>query len=340
MNPVFQSTCPARGTTRLRQTEHGGNRIFQSTCPARGTTAHQARVRLRRVISIHVPREGHDSARTCPRNTHSRFQSTCPARGTTKIWYGFFYGFRDFNPRAPRGARRMVPSSKITGQIFQSTCPARGTTYAKSEGADTAAAFQSTCPARGTTGNAASYSTIAPISIHVPREGHDKIRKTLSRADNNFNPRAPRGARQCRSGKKQGTDTGFQSTCPGEFQSTCPARGTTGAPEREGLEARISIHVPREGHDFILSKPTFGKRRLFQSTCPARGTTIVIGCGLNIVNISIHVPREGHDCPYLRIEQGPGDFNPRAPRGARRNGDCQFMAEYRISIHVPREGHD
>ena len=79
-----------------------------------------------------------------------------------------------------------------------------------------------------------------------------------------------------------------------EFQSTCPARGTTrtaevtpavfsdfnpraprGARLRDfiliRLKARISIHVPREGHDDNL----WG---VYQGGA-----------------ISIHVPREGHD---------------------------------------------
>ena len=35
--------------------------VFQSTCPARGTTAKPRPVRGAKNISIHVPREGHDS---------------------------------------------------------------------------------------------------------------------------------------------------------------------------------------------------------------------------------------------------------------------------------------
>ena len=56
---VFQSTCPARGTTYV--TENTGIGMgFQSTCPARGTTD-DGNAQLRWIdISIHVPREGHD----------------------------------------------------------------------------------------------------------------------------------------------------------------------------------------------------------------------------------------------------------------------------------------
>ena len=36
------------------------SRLFQSTCPARGTTRRWQRVLRTAIISIHVPREGHD----------------------------------------------------------------------------------------------------------------------------------------------------------------------------------------------------------------------------------------------------------------------------------------
>ena len=79
---------------------------------------------------------------------------------------------------------------------------------------------------------------------------------------------------------------------------------------------RISIHVPREGHD--------PRRGLFP---PRRG-------------ISIHVPREGHDCNALKCVLYCSYFNPRAPRGARQLHRVSAAPERGISIHVPREGHD
>ena len=57
--------------------------LFQSTCPARGTTLFAAHQVCNVGISIHVPREGHDSLYLISSPAASRFQSTCPARGTT-----------------------------------------------------------------------------------------------------------------------------------------------------------------------------------------------------------------------------------------------------------------
>ncbi len=146
-----------------------------------------------------------------------------------------------FNPHAPRGARRRLVVAD--GRVIK---------------------FQSTCPARGTTGGAmVEYTAALPISIHVPREGHDSHKRRQQRSGSHFNPRAPRGARQ-----PQTPPTAQRQP----FQSTCPARGTTSDKFHNISVSFISIHVPREGHDAAKSHNVSQK-----------------------VLISIHVPREGHD---------------------------------------------
>ena len=147
-------------------------------------------------ISIHVPREGHDSY----------WDASAPAG-------------HDFNPRAPRGARQLSgrPSCRDERR------------------------FQSTCPARGTTAGQKASQTARDISIHVPREGHDLCHSPHFFIITYFNPRAPRGARR-----------------------SVALNGLAGQV--------ISIHVPREGHDVGRIKCVIHKL-LFQSTCPARGTT-------------------------------------------------------------------
>ena len=52
------------------------------------------------------------------------------------------------------------------------------------------------------------------------------------------------------------------------------------------------------------------------------------------------MPREGHD-PEVRVSVSRTlNFNPRAPRGARRSEYGVLPDGMIISIHVPREGHD
>ena len=151
------------------------------------------------------------------------------------------------------------------------------------------------------------WERVEVISIHVPREGHDTIDYIYNRFSTHFNPRAPRGARPC---------PAALSTSLSEFQSTCPARGTTNIDAEASELVAISIHVPREGHDVAVQVDEEAVR--FQSTCPARGTT-------------------GRATPS---SSSPANFNPRAPRGARLGMRIGRLLTLWISIHVPREGHD
>ena len=83
-----------------------------------------------------------------------------------------------------------------------------------------------------------------------------------------------------------------------------------------GIEL-ISIHAPREGRDFprLFSSSSISA---FQSTRPARGATITKSVTSSILQ----------------------DFNPRAPRGARREAAAGRSQLHAISIHAPREGRD
>ena len=145
---------------------------FQSTCPARGTTLEDLAVKYAETISIHVPREGHDE------HPEGSAGSACISIHV---------------PREGHDARRQAKWPQP--QKFQSTCPARGTTINLfADGGSIA--FQSTCPARGTTGQPPESVQQRDISIHVPREGHDFSSTLPSSIITNFNPRAPRGARQ------------------------------------------------------------------------------------------------------------------------------------------------
>ena len=170
---IFQSTCPARGTTKsfstaarpaqnfnpraprgARQAAGFGriaDAIFQSTCPARGTTLRPSSIAASPVISIHVPREGHDE------------------------YIGVqFLMLEHVNPRAPRGARRPArPAAELIRQDFNPRAP-RGARLVDGVHYGTSVpSFQSTCPARGTTARLLLLAERRHISIHVPREGHD-----------------------------------------------------------------------------------------------------------------------------------------------------------------------
>ena len=169
------------------------------------------------VISTHVPRAGHD--RNALRLRRPR---------------------RNFNSRAPCGARRNSPLCSIAYKLFQLTCPMRGTTKGETT-MNKLNSFQLTCPMRGTTRlhdlpyRNSSISTHVPhaghdrsedfsrgdvrISTHVPHAGHDQRVLLDGDAPSDFNSRAPCGARPPARQGRQALDG---------FQLTCPMRGTTG----------------------------------------------------------------------------------------------------------------
>ena len=192
-------------------------------------------------------------------------------------------------------------------QRFQSTCPARGTTAGLRRNEQAGGNFNPRAPRGARPVFYVARAGRVVISIHVPREGHDKRSIRAFRPPADFNPRAPRGARP--------TVSATEPDNP-QFQSTCPARGTTGDGKHNDTADGISIHVPREGHDTLMLLPGC-VNFTFQSTCPARGTTVN---GHHIIKrqaISIHVPREGHDLNTRISARRTRNFNPRAPRGAR-----------------------
>ena len=147
--------------------------VFQSTRPMRGATGTSAN--NKRIAKL--------------------FQSTRPMRGATRSMRTSSTRARNFNPRAPCGARHEPALSQLKLIAFQSTRPMRGATWKR-------------------TGVDYSYD----ISIHAPHAGRDKIRWSSRKPRLYFNPRAPCGARRpLRTGH-----------CPASiFQSTRPMRGAT-----------------------------------------------------------------------------------------------------------------
>ncbi len=256
------------------------------------------------------------------------FQSTCPARGTTCAARRNFRGLRNFNPRAPRGARLLRAFKRRGGQLISIHVPREGHDFPAIRRDALADNFNPRAPRGARQISPALPPDTFKISIHVPREGHDCCRPDLGRARRNFNPRAPRGARPPRIPP---------SRVPYRFQSTCPARGTTARITSRVAATKISIHVPREGHDCY----TGGRKEgifLFQSTCPARGTTFRHVKAAFFCDISIHVPREGHDPAPAVLYWREKDFNPRAPRGARPQHAPPGMVQKEFQSTCPARG--
>ena len=192
-HPLFQSTLPLRGATRLGQMQYALTR-FQSTLPLRGATYHPDVFRMAAFISIHAPLTGSDKPPFLFVITTSKFQSTLPLRGATV--------------RAKMDAYR---------RKFQSTLPLRGATGA---GIDRKwpYKFQSTLPLRGATIPQGNQKFFPRISIHAPLTGSDLFRP-FCQGFSCISIHAPLTGSDCRSPSKREQAA--------EFQSTLPLRGAT-----------------------------------------------------------------------------------------------------------------
>ena len=169
--------------------------VFQSTRPSRGETDDIWFTMVCYEISIHSPLAGRDV--------------WTPSTGGTG---------RDFNPLAPRGARRAAGPPRPWSSYFNPLAP-RGARRGRARRGRRAAEISIHSPLAGRDSIDCQHSVFNRISIHSPLAGRDRRSGSgRYRIRGNFNPLAPRGARQNR------TITGY---CPAQFQSTRPSRGET-----------------------------------------------------------------------------------------------------------------
>ena len=148
-----------------------------------------------------------------------------------------------FNPRPPRGGRRLdFPGNIRLSLLFQSTPPARGATWAMQIGGACSMHFNPRPPRGGRRERKRAGAGACGISIHAPREGGDSALVDVSFVLRNFNPRPPRGGRRMSSGRIPHCTRYFNPRPPrGGRRFLCVV----------GCESFIiSIHAPREGGDF------------------------------------------------------------------------------------------
>ena len=283
---------------------------------------------------------------------------------------------RDFNPRAPYGARLLGRGVALLVVEFQSTRPIRGATRPLRSNV-TASAISIHAPHTGRDLWAeAKARWQAGISIHAPHTGRDwpsavsrlmmfpfqstrpirgatRVEILFHLLNLNFNPRAPYGARLI-------YRTVIQTIA--RFQSTRPIRGAT---FRVLVIAKHIVHFnPRAPYGarlpvsifclissiFQSTRPIRGatrpfgrsvyQRYKFQSTRPIRGATKCYWRSHCFYSISIHAPHTGRDNNGKKTKYHLPNFNPRAPYGARLSCFDLLFNIINISIHAPHTGRD
>ena len=230
----FQSTRPVRGATASGEVCTVIDK-FQSTRPVRGATIPCIRPYRAEPISIHAPRAGRDGPYNPPFYPKTRdFNPRAPC-GARPWFSGCRTGLSHFNPRAPCGARLVCRQLCLQVVPFQSTRPVRGATN-KDLKITSTVLFQSTRPVRGATRGGPGAAVERQISIHAPRAGRDS--GNWSAAWQNI-----------------------------VFQSTRPVRGATGVMFSSRQLHHISIHAPRAGRD-ADSPPAVSAARNFNPRAP------------------------------------------------------------------------
>ena len=149
--------------------------------------------------------------------TSSRFQSTPSARRATAVSSWTTTHPKNFNPRPPRGERRVVSGIANSGAGFQSTPSARRATL-----------------------SLLRQIVDGLISIHALREESDLRFFDRPHFPDYFNPRPPRGERHL-------LDYTIQRVK--QFQSTPSARRATARLGGRHPGCEISIHALREESD-------------------------------------------------------------------------------------------
>ena len=212
------------------------------------------------------------------------FQPTRPLRGATSHDYGFRCPHWHFNPRAPCGARPQVRRPARSRRCISTHAPLAGRDAPVMARYEAAAKFQPTRPLRGATEKALDVLEAIVISTHAPLAGRDHASTVKLFSAPRFQPTRPlRGA----------TEDITLTIPPYTFQPTRPLRGAT----------------------MIVSVAPAGIR--FQPTRPLRGATGYIKPLARCFCISTHAPLAGRDRCGRRHTDRRGDFNPRAPCGAR-----------------------
>ena len=279
----FQSTRPSRGETPRRRGPPRRASGFQSTRPSRGETGPERHHHGQDEISIHSPLAGRDPD-DAEDDTEGGISIHSPLAGRdTSASSPARYG-SNFNPLAPRGAR---PGRRWSG----------GTTF--------------------------YFNPLAPRGARL-----ETITSTGYAAD--FNPLAPRGARR---------QPPERTAAPSGFQSTRPSRGETRCRAISAGTVLISIHSPLAGRDMRLAVALVGSG-YFNPLAPRGARPWPVQKFTPSISISIHSPLAGRDHvpPAVFVSKrisihsplagrdehqgqsgdGQEDFNPLAPRGARR----------------------
>ena len=150
-----RAPCGARRDTKAA---FAPSHEFQSTRPVRGATVQFGTDTAPLDISIHAPRAGRD------------------ARSSASVYWR-----RNFNPRAPCGARRVGKEIYFRTPVFQSTRPVRGATRCRASSPLLCGNFNPRAPCGARPSMAAALMAVTSFQSTRPVRGATLMENTLIR---------------------------------------------------------------------------------------------------------------------------------------------------------------
>ena len=168
---------------------------FQPTRPLRGATINARHFLRKANISTHAPLAGRDHGRVRIFERAQEFQPTRPLRGATFSPCSGRKLDRDFNPRAPCGARQSQSRRDRAGRCISTHAPLAGRDVEKRRAVVAVDLFQPTRPLRGATKRISEPIHNRSISTHAPLAGRDEAQQRQGKGEKKFQPTRPlRGA--------------------------------------------------------------------------------------------------------------------------------------------------
>ena len=270
---------------------------------------------------------------------------------------------RDFNPRAPCGARQGMNPIVNSDNFISTHAPLAGRDQLAGGRERDSAGFQPTRPLRGATVLPLPRPVGGEISTHAPLAGRDCLPVSATTAGElDFNPRAPCGARRHR-GRRPSHQEHFNPRAPcgarprplrtaaktKYFNPRAPCGARRGGVQQSADHKSISTHAPLAGRDeafntgaksieqFQPTRPLRGATVfhivlsaicLFQPTRPLRGATHPSGCYGQQPHISTHAPLAGRDADTVTRAKSRCEISTHAPLAGRDSKSVQ------ITMHI------
>ena len=214
-----------------------------------------------------------------------KFQSTRPMRGATAARSHIVSYSRVFQSTRPMRGATLGGYNRRFDSIISIHAPHAGRDMRQRSPVSSLQKISIHAPHAGRDRGNAHRPSRRLISIHAPHAGRDVQMLCVNVSDENFNPRAPCGARPRGIDLKSRLEYfNPRAPCgarppepkkvitPLKFQSTRPMRGATQRCRSQRKTLRISIHAPHAGRD-NCSRFCIVLIPIFQSTRPMRGAT-------------------------------------------------------------------